>query len=127
VRQWLFAAVIGFAACGRADAGSVNADLAVSVTVVDQCLLHSGTASANCTGGAVYALGVGRERVPLAKSDLLTVVDEHAHTSGNGPLVAISQSVAGDDAGARGLGFAPDAVRTVAAASVDSIRVTYSF
>jgi hypothetical protein len=129
VRQWLFAAVMGFVACGRADAASVNADLAVSVTVVDQCLLHSGTASASCTGGTVYALGVGRERVPVAKSDVLTTADEHAHTSRNGPLDPFFQAVAGGAAGSGGLGFAPDAVRTVAATStpVESIRVTYSF
>ena len=129
MRQWLFVAVTGLLACGRADAGSVDADLAVSVTVVDQCLLHSGTASASCTGGALYALGVGRERIPIAKSDLLTTADEHAHTSRNGPLVPIFQAVAGGAAGSGGLGFAPDAVRTVAATNtpVESIRVTYSF
>jgi hypothetical protein len=118
---------MGFAACGRADAGSVNADLAVSVTVVDQCLLHSGNASANCTGGAVYALGVGRERIPVEQSDVLTATDEHAHTSENGPLVTIYQSVTGGAAGPQG--FAPDAVRTVAAtiAPMEAVRVTYSF
>ncbi len=129
MRQWLFVVVPGLLVCGRADAGSVNADLAVSVTVVDQCLLHSGTASASCTGGAVYALGVGRERILVAKSDMLTAADEHAHTSRNGPLVTIFQAVAGGAAGPQRLGFAPDAVRTVAATStpVESIRVTYSF
>jgi len=129
VRQWLFVAVTGLLACGRADAGSINADLAVSVTVVDRCLLHSGTASASCTGGAVYALGVGRERVPVAKSDLLTATDEHAHTSRNDPLVTTFQAVAGGAAGPGSLGSAPDAVRTVAATDtpVESIRVTYSF
>jgi hypothetical protein len=118
---------MGFAACGRADAGSVNADLAVSVTVVDQCLLHSGNASANCTGGAVYALGVGRERIPVEQSDVLTATDEHAHTSENGPLVTIYQSLTGGAAGPQG--FAPDAVRTVAATIVpmEAVRVTYSF
>jgi hypothetical protein len=122
--RWLSGAFLGLAVCGPAEAGSVNADLVVSVTVVDQCLVHSGSASASCTGGAVYALGVGRERVPFAKSDLLTAPDEHAHTSGNGPLVAISQSVAG---GIDGPGVALDAIRAVPTAPMESIRVTYSF
>lgn len=108
-----------------AQAGSIGADLAVSVTVIDRCLVHPDSRSANCAGGAAYALGVGRERIALTR-DQLTVVEEHAHTAGDGPHLGSFQSIAGLDGRQ---GFADDAVRTVAAASmpIDAIRVTYSF
>jgi hypothetical protein len=120
---------MGLAACSPADAAAADAKLVVSVTVVDQCLLHSGSASASCTGGAVYALGIGRETVSLAKSDVLTTADENAHTSGNGSPVTAPQFVFGGAGGLRGQGYAPDAVRTVAATAfpLESIRITYSF
>jgi len=121
VRQWLLAMGIGLAACGTARAGTATADLAVSVTVADQCLIHTDSRSASCAGGAAYALGEGRERVAVMR-DQLTTADEHAHTAEYGPRLGISQSVAG--------GAVQDgAVRAVAetVTPIEAIRVTYSF
>jgi len=72
-------------------------------------------------------LGVGRERIAVA-SDQLTGADEHVHTSKDGPRLGISQSLAGA-AERQDVALAGGAVRTVAeeVASVDAIRVTYSF
>ena len=128
MRRWLVAVIMGFAACGgRAESASLSASLPVSVTVLDQCLVHSTSRSASCTGGAVYALGVAQERVPAASRDRLTLADEHAQASSDGSLVTTSKSVAGGVAGRQGA--ASEAVRTVAATvePVESIRVTYSF
>jgi len=128
MRRWLVAAIMGFAACGdRAESASLSANLPVSVTVLDQCLVHSTNRSASCTGGAVYALGVAQELVPAASRDRLTLADEHAQTSGDGSLVTTSKSVVGDMAGRQGA--ASGGVRTVSTAveAVESIRVTYSF
>ena len=127
MRRWLSAIGIGLTACGPAHAGSASAGLTVSVTVKDQCLIHTESRSASCAGGAAYALGVGRERIAVM-SDRLTVSDEHAHTIEDGSRLGISQSVAGA-AGQRGMALADGAVRTVAQTIVpiDAIRVTYSF
>lgn len=127
MRQWLLAIGIGLAACGPAYAGSVNAKLTVSVTVVDQCLVRTENRSASCAGGTPYALGVGRERIAVT-SDQLTGADEHVHTPKDGPRLGIPQSVAGA-AERQDVTLAGGAVRTVAeeVASVDAIRVTYSF
>ena len=121
MRQWLLAMGIGLTACGTARAASASADLAVSVTVVDQCLIHTDSRSASCAAGSAYALGEGRERIAVTR-DLLTTADEHAHTAQDGSRLGTSQSVAGA-AGQDG------AVRAVAAtvAPIEAIRVTYSF
>lgn len=127
MRQWLLAIWIGLAACGPAYAGSVNANLTVSVTVMDQCLVRTESRSASCAGGTPYALGVGRERIAVA-SDQLTGADEHVHTPKDGPQLGISQSVAGA-ADRQDFALAGGAVRTVAedVVPIDAIRVTYSF
>lgn len=126
MRQWLWAIGIGLVACGPAHAGSASANLAVSVSVVDQCLIRTDSRSAVCAGGSAYALGVGRERIALTSAQL-TAADEHAHTSGNEPRLGISQSVA-SAAGRQGTADAAG-LRTVAemAAPIEAIRVTYSF
>jgi len=117
---------IGLTACGPAHAGSASASLAVSVTVIDQCLIRTESRSASCAGGAAYALGVGRERIAIM-SDRLTVADEHVHTRGDGSRLGTSQSVAGA-AGQRDMALAAGAMRTIeAAAPIDALRVTYSF
>jgi len=127
VRQWLLAVGIGLAACGPAYAGSVSADLGVSVTVMDRCLIRTESRSASCAGGAPYAVGVGLERIAVT-SDQLTGADEHVHTAKDGPRLGISQSVAGA-AEREGVAFAGGAMRTVgeAVAPIDAIRITYSF
>jgi hypothetical protein len=127
VQRWLLATAIGLTACGPARAGSASADLAVSVTVVDRCLVRTESRSASCAGGAPYALGVGRERIAVT-SDQLTVTDEHAHTARDGSRLGTSQSVAGA-AGQEDMALADGAVRTIAASSaaIDAIRITYSF
>jgi len=121
VRQWLLAMGIGLTACSTARAASASADLAVSVTVADQCLIRTDSRSANCAGGSAYALGEGRERIAVAR-DLLTTTDEHAHTAQDGSRLGTSQSVAGV-AGQEG------AMRAVAetVTQIEAIRVTYSF
>lgn len=118
---------IGLTTWGPAHAGSASANLAVSVTVIDQCLIRTDSRSASCAGGAAYALGVGRERIAVT-SDQLTVADEHAHTAQDGSRLGTSQSVAGA-AGQRGIALADGAVRSVAEtlAPIDAIRITYSF
>ena len=127
VRHWLLAIGIGLAACAPAYAGSAGADLAVSVTVMDQCLIHTGSRSASCAGGSPYALGVGREKISVT-SDQLTATDEHAHTAQDDPRLGISKSVA-SAAGWQGTALGNSAVRTVAetVVPIDAIRVTYSF
>lgn len=127
MRQWLLAIGIGLAAGEPAYAGAVNANLTVSVTVMDQCVVRTESRSASCAGGTPYALGVGRERIAVA-SDQLTGADERVHTSKDGPRLGISQSLAGA-AERQDVALAGGAVRTVAeeVASVDAIRVTYSF
>lgn len=121
MRQWLLAMGIGLMACGTARAGLASANLAVSVTVVDQCLIHTDSRSASCAGGSAYALGERRERIALT-SDRLTTADEHAHTAPDGSRLGTSQSVAGAPAQDR-------AVRAVAAMAtpIEAIRITYSF
>lgn len=125
MRQWFSIMGVGLIAAAPVQAGSMEADLAISVTVIDQCLVHTDSLSANCAGGAGYALGVGRERIGLTR-DQLTAVAEHAHTAGDGSHLGTSQSIAGSDGRED---FANGAVRTIAAASmpIDAIRVTYSF
>jgi len=127
VRRWLLATGIGLTACGPAHAGSGSANLAVSVTVMDQCLIRTDSRSASCAGGAAYALGVGRERIAVT-SDQLTVAEEHGHTAQDGSRLGTSQSVAGA-AGQQGIAFTDGAVRTVAetVAPIDALRITYSF
>jgi len=127
VRQWFLAIGVGLAACAPAYAGSAGADLTVSVTVMDQCLIHTGSRSASCAGGSPYALGVGREKISVT-SDQLTAIDEHAHRIQDGPRLGISKSVAGA-AGWQGTALGNGAVRTVAetVVPIDAIRVTYSF
>ena len=127
MRQWFLAMAIGLTACGTAQAGSTSANLAVSVTVIDQCLIRTENRSASCAGGAAFALGERRERIAVM-SDQLTVADEHAHTAEDGSRLGISQSVAGA-AGQRGVATADAVVRTIAATSapIDAVRVTYSF
>ena len=126
MRHWLLAIWVGVAACGSAHAGSVNADLGISVTVVDRCLVRTESRSASCAGGAPYAVGVGRERIAVT-SDQLTGADEHVHTANDGPGLGISHPVAG--AAERQDALAGGAMRTVAeaVAPIDAIRVTYSF
>lgn len=120
MRQWLVAMGIGLAACGTARAASASADLAVSVAVIDQCLIHTDSRSASCAGGSAYALGEGRERVAVVR-DQLTTADERAHTAADGSRLGTSQSVAG--------GAGDNAVRAVAetVTPIEAIRVTYSF
>jgi len=127
VRQWLWAIGIGLAASAPVHAGSGSANLAVSVTVADRCMIHTDSRSVSCAGGSAYALGVGRERIALA-SGQLTVGSEHAHTIEDGPHLGVSRSAAGAD-GRQGTALADGAVRTAAeaVAPVDAIRVTYSF
>jgi hypothetical protein len=109
---------LAVALCGRAEAGSVSADLRVSAVVVDQCVVRAGSRSASCSGQASYALNVGQEAAPTR--DQLTALDEHAHTASHGSLIASAQSTAGGPAGA---------ARDVAILSspVQVVRVTYSF
>lgn len=121
MRQWLVAMGIGLMACGTARAATASADLAISVAVIDQCLIHTDSRSANCAGGSAYALGEGRERIAITR-DQLTTTDEHAHTAADGSRLGISQSVAG--------GAGQDStVRAVAetVTPIEAIRVTYSF
>ncbi len=121
MRRWLLAIGIGLTACGTARAGSASADLAVGVTVIDQCLIHTDSRSVSCAAGSAYAMGESRERIAVT-SDRLTTADEHAHTALDGSRLGASQSLAGASA--------PDgAVRAIAAtaAPVEAIRVTYSF
>jgi len=110
-----------------AHAGSARADLAVSVTVIDQCLIRAESRSASCAGGAAYELGIGRERIDVP-ADQVTISDEQGHTEQDGSRRGISQSFAGA-AGPRDASLAMGAVRTVAAtaAPIDAIRITYSF
>lgn len=117
--------VIGLMASGAAQAGSTSANLTVSVTVSDQCLIHTDSRSASCAGGSAYAVGVGRERIDVTR-DQLTAITEHVHTTLDGSR--LSQSVAGTG-GQRGVDLVGGAVRTVAetVVPVDAIRVTYSF
>lgn len=127
MRQWLLAIWVGVAASVPAHAGSINANLAVTVTVMDQCLIHTENRSASCVGGTPYALGVGRERIAVT-SDQLTAVGEHVHTAKDGSRLGISQPVA-EATERQGTVLADGAVRTVAetVAPIDAIRVTYSF
>ena len=121
MRQWLVAMGIGLTACGTARAASANADLVISVAVIDQCLIHTDSRSASCAGGSAYALGEGRERIAVAR-DQLTTADEHAHTAADGSRLGTSQSVAGEP-GQDG------SMRAVAetVTPIEAIRVTYSF
>jgi hypothetical protein len=120
VRRLFLALGLALAANGQVEAATASASFAVSVTVLDQCLIRAAIRSASCTGGAVYALGIAREKVVPAGSDQLTVADEHAHTARDGPLLATTQPVAG---------LAVDADRSVTPPSgaIDAIRITYSF
>lgn len=125
MRRWFLAIWIGLTAFRPAQAGSASANLAVSVAVVDRCLIHTGSRSASCAGGSPYALGIGRERIAVMPGGL-TADGDDAQTTQNGSRPGISRSFVG--AGAHRDGD-DGAVRTVADAtgSVDAIRVTYSF
>jgi hypothetical protein len=127
VRQWWVALGVGLACAPAYASGSASANLAVSVTVMDQCLIHSDSRSATCAGGSAFALGVGRERIAVAR-DQLTTADEHAHTAPDGSRLGTSQSVAGAT-GQQGLVLAGAAVRSVAETvePIDALRITYSF
>jgi hypothetical protein len=130
VRQWQLVAVAAVAACGRAEAETIQASFAVSVTVVDQCIVRPTIRSATCTGGADYAVGVAREKVSVPTRVQLTNIGEHVHTSGDGPLIATSSSAAGlSAAGGQIVGLAGIADRSVAPGfdQVDAVRITYSF
>jgi len=119
---------MGLALCGRVEAATQSAELLVSVVVPDQCLVRSTSHSANCTGGAVYGVGISRERVDIASSDVLTGSSEHAHTPDDGPTGTISHSLSGDR-GAVAADVSAMAVRLSAQSGVseEAIRVTYSF
>jgi hypothetical protein len=125
VRHWYGLLIVMLAGGGQAEAEMAKANFAVSVTVVDQCLVRSLTRSASCTGHAAYAVDVARERLALAAIGQLTRTGEHAHTSADGSPAAISMSVADG----QGVGLAATAERSAAPASdqVEAIRVTYSF
>jgi hypothetical protein len=128
VRHWLLAIGIGLAACAPVRAGSASANLAVSVTVMDQCLIQAASRSARCAGNTAYAVAEVRERIaPI--SDRLTTATEHAHTPDDGPRLGTSLSVAGDGSGRDGARLADAGTRMVSQVSepIDAIRVTYSF
>ena len=116
---------LGLAACGKAQAGSVQASFVVTVTVVDQCIVRPLSRSASCTGQAAYAIGVAREKIDLSTGGQLTHANEHVHTAIDGPLIATSMP-AGDG---QDTGLAAIAGRSVTPASnqIEATRVTYSF
>jgi hypothetical protein len=119
--------MMGVVAWGRAEAASVSADLAVSVTVFDQCLIHSASRSASCTGGAVYAVDVRRDGASPVNTDQLTMAGERAHTTADGQGIATSRALSSGD-GPRHDAAAGDGLRTVSAEdAAGPIRVTYSF
>jgi len=128
--RWLGALCIAAFTAGGAQAGAISANMAVSVTVLDQCLVHSLSRSATCSGGAVYAVGVARETVALAQSDLLTVSEEHVHTSADGARIyTISQGFAatGLRHDAVSASASPPSVERQQFGPVESVRITYSF
>jgi len=128
--RWLGAFCIAAFAAGGGQAGAISADMTVSVTVLDQCLVHSLSRSATCSGGAVYAVGVARETVAPAQSDQLTASDEHVHTSANGAdIYTISQGFAASglrhDAASAPSGL--PSVEQQQFGSAEAVRITYSF
>jgi len=127
--RWFGAICAVALASGGARAGAISANMAVSVTVLDQCLIHSLSRSASCSGGAVYAVGVSREAVTPVESDRLTASDEHVHTSANGARVSTISpmfAVAGSRLETASASLGQRSVEQQAA-PVETLRVTYSF
>jgi len=127
--RWLGATAIAALASGAAQAAAISADLSVSVTVLDQCVVHSLNRSATCSTGALYAVGVARERQASVDSDQLTMSGEHVQTSANGARVyTTSQAFAAigprHDAMSASPGSQPVQQRL---ASEQLVRVTYAF
>jgi hypothetical protein len=127
--RWLGAILVAASLSGGVQAAAISADLRVSVTVLDQCVIHSLSRSASCSSGAPYAVGVAREAVRLAERDQLTAGDEPVQTSADGARIYTTSQ-----------GFGTTGSRHDAApASTDSpqfqqqlgagqlVRVTYSF
>lgn len=128
--RWLgFICVVALASA-NAQAGAISANMAVTVTVLDQCLVHSLSRSANCSGGAVYAVGVAKELVTPVETDQLTASDEHVHTSADGARVYTTSQGFGDT-GQRHDGASVSSslqpIERQPSAPAESLRVTYSF
>lgn len=128
MRQWFLFTGISLLACAPLQAGSASANLMVSVTVMDQCFIHSESRSASCAGGAAYALGVGRERIALPR-DQLTASNEHAHRVSDVAASGTSSSLAGQMDAIRDTVLAAGGSGNLADAAgpIEAIRVTYSF
>jgi hypothetical protein len=111
------------------EAAAISANLAVSVTVLDECVLHSLNRSATCNGGSLYAVGVARETRETVRSDQLTMNGEHVQTSVDGARVyTTSQGFAVTQAH-HDVASASSDVRPVqqSLAPQQLVRVTYSF
>lgn len=128
MRLWRSIPIFAVAVCGRAEAAAASAELMVSAVVPEQCLVHSASLSANCTGGAIYGVGVTRELVGIATSDLLTGSGEFAHRSGNDPAGTMSHALPRAGVAAEA-DVSATPIRLVAqnGADQETIRVTYSF
>ena len=128
--RWLGILCVVALAAGNARAGAISAHLAVSVTVLDQCVIHSLDRSANCSGGAVYAVGVARELVTPAEIDQLTASDEHVHTTADGARVYTTSQGFGDTALRHDTALvsaSQSSMERQSFAPTESLRVTYSF
>lgn len=127
--RWLGAISVAALVSGGAQAAAISADLTISVTVLDQCVIHSLSRSASCSSGAPYAVGIARETIRLAERGQLTAGNEPVQTSTDGARVYTTSQ------GSGATGSRHDA----APASTDSpqlqqqlgaeqlVRVTYSF
>jgi len=127
--RWLGAISAAALASSSAQAAAISADLSVSVTVLDQCVVHSLNHSATCNTGAPYAVGVARETQTVADSDQLTASGEHVQTFTDGARVyTTSQAFAAigprHDAMSASPGSQPVQQRL---ASEQLVRVTYAF
>lgn len=128
--RWLGILCVVALASGDARAGAISANMAVSVTVLDQCVIHSLNQSANCSGGAVYAVGVARELVTPAEIDQLTATGEHVHTTGDGARVYTTSQGFGDTGlrhDAASVSASQPSIERQPFAPTESLRVTYSF
>jgi len=127
--RWLGTISAAALVTGGAQAAAIRADLTVSVTVLDQCMIHSLSQSASCSSGAPYAVGIARETLKLAERGQLTAGGEPVQTSADGARIYTTSQA-----------FAAMAQRhDAASSSMDSqqgqqqlgpdqvVRVTYSF
>jgi len=85
--RWLGAISVAALVSGGAQAAAISADLTISVTVLDQCVIHSLSRSASCSSGAPYAVGIARETVRLAERDQLTAGGEPVQTLTDGARI----------------------------------------